>query len=224
MANSQHTAFSYVSRHCEKIIVTANIVQVAPILIAATLKRNAYAKTEDLKSFDLNVLLAKMLARYDHQSLVKEIKDADDCNVPAQSCASENKDYLNPILAGFGVASIRLATAARMIEQYIQTPAYDCDPLELVKYRYDYPKLISDLMDRSCLTSLMIAALMTREAQDYFLTPCYNVQGEALHLSVFEWNKLSQAERSGLIVSYFSAATQSPVEKQDPRKPENCFY
>jgi len=101
-------------------------------------------------------------------------------------------DKANVILNDIGPFNIKIGTAITLIQEYAAQSSVGKDPLNLLQYVNDYPKLVQDLMNGTAAPS--VAGLMILKADKYFIS----------HVDADYWSGLSMLERDALRVTFYN--------------------
>lgn len=133
----------------------------------------------------------------------------------------QKADY--PVLIDMGIANIKLTTAVQLLDDYFVK--YPNDPLNLSGYKNNAQNVVTDLNNSmgNELTA-KLSTLMIREAQDFYTLPQTNAEGQALNISAGDWAALSQEERDGLMVMYFTRGEESMSLARDVNVAKNGFF
>jgi len=116
-------------------------------------------------------------------------------------------DKINPVLNDIGPFNFKLATAMRLLQNYLDTTPADSDPLELRRYAGNYPQLATDLAAGDAVPEF--AGLMLAEAKRYMRA----------HADPEYWAQLSDAEKDALYLTYYN---MGPVTIEE-RRPKNTL-
>jgi hypothetical protein len=114
-------------------------------------------------------------------------------------------DKLNPVLNDVGPYNIQLGTAIRLLHAYIESTPSGQDPLNLRRFRDDYPALASGLAEGEVAPEF--AGLMLKEAYQYMAT----------HADPGYWSPLPPAQQDAIAITYYNMG-RTKIEK---RRPDN---
>ncbi|UXN76073.1 hypothetical protein N8D56_25540 (plasmid) [Devosia sp. A8/3-2] len=165
-------AFEYIYSHRNSISYYSSIMGVDPLAVAGSIGEEISdrAQPSSWARELLGDIVASNLGRFDIESgLVDRL--------------------------GLGPGNIEIGTALDLIEYYQSVyPGYS-DPLDLTAIYHDDPKrLVQDLLNENSDISIKLAAVMARQATDFFRSNA--VPGY--------FDSLTRAEQAGLVVQFYN--------------------
>jgi hypothetical protein len=114
-------------------------------------------------------------------------------------------DKLNPVLNDVGPYNIQLGTAIRLLHAYSESTPSGQEPLNLRRFRDDYPALPSGLAEG--VVAPEFAGLMLKEAYQYMAT----------HADPDYWSPLPPDQQDAIAITYYNMG-RAKIEK---RRPDN---
>ncbi|MFZ2327231.1 MAG: hypothetical protein WAW73_09960, partial [Rhodoferax sp.] len=221
--------FNYVTDKKANILKAADALGVSPTAVAAAIakEQNSYETHQGTVRFldrGLDDFVKLETYRLGDTMLRSEATAATALGLDEQlrGVTGKSLKLVFPTLADVGVANIKVSTAIKLLDDYLdKNPT---DPLGLAKYKSDAGQFIRDLIDPKEPTTALVSALMVKEAQDFYLTPSVDAQGRQTNIDATTWAATSQEVRDGLTTMYFTLGKNAMESKRADNIDRNGVY